>query len=148
VKSKKKLADMEEGNVIALRSRLPDHFNKPEVIRQYTGPTPAFVPVIGVYKELVRCKTVGKGTRHMVLHMNVNGEHVILKIGTVETGWGKGWERPVTREAIMTGISEAGNSNWATVSLATQNVHLERHDLLAALTKLDGKLKPREAKQG
>jgi hypothetical protein len=134
---------LEEGKVIALRSRLPAHFNTPKVIQAYTGTVPETVPVLRSYKEPVRCKTVGKTARHLILHMHAGAKGVEFKISSPQ-----GWERPVSREAIMKGFTDAGKSDWATVSLGTQNVHLERHELLAALNRLEANLKPPKANQG
>ncbi len=67
--------------------------------------------------------------------------HLDIRTGEFKISSPEGsWSLPVTREEIMKGITEAGGSEWATVSLTTQHVRLDREQLLGALHKLEAKL--------
>lgn len=112
---------------------LPPHFSTAKVVANRTAPLPDTTPTLGSYKEAVRSKSLGKSSRYLMLHLDIRTDE--FKISSPHGNW----SLPVTREAIMKSINEAGGCRWATVSLTTQNVRLDREELLGALHTLEAK---------
>ena len=129
--------NVDSKELMALRRNLPPHFNTPQVIANLEKVSTE-LRLVGTFKKPVRCRTIGKQPRHMLLHMTVSEKDVTYRISSPQGGWAQ----DVSREALMSAIT-GSEGEWAQVVLASHRVRLDRQELRLALQKLETKLRPR-----